>query len=266
MKKPFSFFSPFLEPLDWEILNTVEPDPSDEDDGGGSDSGSDHEPLGEAGVTALRTERERRKQLERQLANLETQLSTVKDLNPEAYKQAQERASELERQLREREQLTAAERQRLENKAAEQVRKATDSAQREKEKRIALEIKTAARSIFSAADGRDGADNSGLSFFDAWMEFQGKRHLRIDEPTGKLFVVDADGDRIKTDSGDIDPVAWLNAQADNSPVIGTFFKPKGGEGSGGLVGARGVRTSKVRSVEEARAKSGSSYLSEHYGS
>lgn len=264
--KTTSFFSPLLKPWDWEILTAVEPDPSDEEDGGGTADAMGDDPLGEAGEKALRTERVRRKQLERQLANLETQLSTVKDLNPDAYKAAQERAAELERQLREREQLTAAERQRLENKAAEQVRKATDTAQREKEKRIALEIKTAARGIFSAADGRDGADNSGLSFFDAWMEFQGKRHLRIDEATGKLFVVDADGDRIKTDSGDIDPVAWLNAQADNSPVIGTFFKPKGGEGSGGLVGARGVRSNKVRSVEEARAVSGSSYLSEHYGS
>jgi hypothetical protein len=260
-------FSPLLNLWDWEILNAVDPDPSDEVDGGGGlDPATDGEPLGEAGEKALRTERERRKQLERQLANLETQLSTVKDLNPDAYKQAQERAAELERQLREREQLTAAERQRLESKAQEQVRKASDNAQREKEKRIALEIKTAARGIFSAAEGRDGADNSGLSFFDAWMEFQGKRHLRIDEASGKLYVVDADGDRIKTDNGDIDPVAWLNAQADNSAVIGTFFKPKGGEGSGGFVGARGVRTTQVRSVEEARSKSGSSYLSEHYGS
>lgn len=257
-------FNPFLL-QDWEIISSVDPDPSDESDGGGNDTTSTDEALGENGEKALRTEREQRKALERKLAQLESQLATVKDLSPEAYRQAQDKANELERQLREREQLTAAERQRLESKSADQVRKANDLAAKEKERRISLEIKTAARGIFSAADGRDGADASGLSFFDAWMEFQGKRHLRLDEATGKLYVVDADGDRIKTDSGDIDPVAWLNAQADNSPVVGTFFKPKGGEGSGGFVGARGVRSTQVRSVEEARAKTGSSYLSEHYG-
>lgn len=250
---------------------TVEPDPAGTGDGGGTGStGDELDPddpsLGEAGQKALRQERETRKALERRLAQMETQLSTVKDLSPDAYRQAQEKAIELERRLAEREQLTAAERQRIESKAQEAVRKATSTAEAERARRIALEVKTMARGVFSAAEGRDGADASGLSFFDAWMEFQGRRHFRVDEATGKLYVVDADGDRVKSAEGaDMDPVAWLNQQADNSAVVGSFFKAKGGEGSGGFVGARGVRGVQGRSVDDARKTSGSAFLSEHYG-
>jgi hypothetical protein len=46
--------------------------------------------------------------------------------------------------------------------------------------------------------------------------------------------------------------------------VGTFFRAKGGSGSGGLTGARGVRGVQARSVEEARKLSGSALLSEHY--
>ena len=254
---------------DWQRpWPTVDPDPAGEGAGGGGDDGSDDDDatLGDAGRKALQTEREQRKALERKLAQLEAQLSTVKDLSPDAYRQAQEKAIELERRLAEREQLTAAERQRIETKAQEAVRKATAAAEAEKARRIDLQVRTMARGVFSAAEGRDGADPAGLSFFDAWMEFQGRRHFRVDEATGKLYVVDGDGDRVKTAEGqDVDPVAWLNQQADSSPVVGSFFKPKGGSGGGGLVGARGVRGTQTRSVEQARQMSGSALLSEHYG-
>ena len=247
---------------------SVDPDPAGDGAGGGDPEADPDDPsLGEAGQKALRAEREQRKALERKMAALEAQLSTVKDLSPEAYRQAQEKAIELERRLAEREQLTAAERQRIEAKTAEQVRAAKKAAEEEKAKRIDLQVRTLARGIFSAADGRDGADASGLTFFDAWMEFQGRRHLRVDEATGKLYVIDGDGDRVKTAEGqDVDPVAWLNQQADSSPVVGTFFRAKGGEGGGGLVGARGVRGVQSRSVDEARKTSGSAFLSAHYGS
>lgn len=246
-------------------LLSVDPDPAGEGDGGGSDDSTDDTDLGEAGQRALRAEREQRKALERKLAQLEAQLTSVKDLNPDTYKAAQQKADELQRQLLEREQLTAAERQRIEAKAQEQIRKATQTAETEKAKRIDLQVRTLARGVFSAAEGRDGADASGLTFFDAWMEFQGRRHFRVDEGTGKLYVVDGDGDRVKSAEGqDVDPVAWLNQQADNSPVVGTFFRAKGGSGGGGLTGARGVRGVQARSVEEARKLSGSALLSEHY--
>lgn len=233
-------------------LLSIDPDAT-ADDGGGVLDDADDEELGETGVKTLREERAQRKALEKKLAQLEAQLNNVKDLNPDTYREAQRKADELQRQLQERESLTAAEKQRIEQKALEQVRKANEQAQTEKAKRIELEIETLARGVFSAAEGRDGADASGMTFFKAWMKFHGRDHLKKDETTGKLYVVDDDGDRVKTSEGqDIDPVAWVNQQADNSPVVGTFFKPKGGEGSGGFVGARGVRSQQRLSPEQIK--------------
>jgi hypothetical protein len=249
----------------WAMTVDTSPEGEGEGGGGGDEMDADDPSLGEAGQKALKSEREARKALERQMAQLQQQLAAVKDLNPEAYRAAQEKANELERRLAEREQLTAAERQRLEAKSQQQVAAAKKEADTERAKRIDLQTRTLARGVFSAAEGRDGADSGGLTFFDAYFEFQGRRHFRVDEATGKLFVVDADGDRIKTADGqDVDPVTWLNQQADTSAVIGSFFKPKGGVGSGGLSGARGVRGVQGRSVEDARRQSASSLLEEHY--
>ena len=254
-----TYLSSILNPLDWE-MPSIDTEPTDEEPSGGGDNDSD-DFLGEGGIKALRTEREQRKALEREMAQMRQQLAAVKDLNPEAYRQAQDKAAELERRLQEREQLTEAERKRIETKAQQQIAKATTEAQQEKERRVALEIKTAVRSYYSAAEGKDGADSSGLSFFDAYMDFHGKKHFRLDETTGKVFVVDAEGDRI-----DADPIEWLNEQADNSQVIGAFFKPKGGVGSGGLIGARGVRETQGRSVDELSKMSPGKLLEAHYGS
>lgn len=245
-------------------LLSIDPDLSDpSDDGGGEDDLPEDHPNDFKG--ALKNERAMNKALRAELAQFKAQLDSVKDINPETYKESQRRLEELQRQLLEREQLTEAERKRIETKAQEQVRKATTVAEAEKNRRIELEIETLARGVFSAADGRDGADASGMTFFKAWMKFHGRDHLKKDETTGKLYVVDDDGDRVKTSEGqDVDPVTWLNQQADNSPVVGTFFKPKGGEGSGGFVGARGVRGTQTRSVDDMRKASPSMLLEEHY--
>jgi hypothetical protein len=245
---------------------SVTPDPAGEESGGGGgeELDTDDPSLGEAGQKALKTEREARKALERQMAQLQQQLAAVKDLNPDAYRAAQEKANELERRLAERDQLTAAERQRIEAKSQQQITAAKKEAEAERAKRIDLQTRTLARGVFSAAEGRDGADSGGLTFFDAYFEFQGRRHFRVDEATGKLFVVDGDGDRIKTAEGqDVDPVTWLNQQADTSPVIGSFFKPKGGVGSGGLSGARGVRGVQGMSPEDIKKLSPSQKMALH---
>lgn len=250
----------------WNQFSFVEPDPTDDLEDGGGGGGSDDD-LGENGAKALRNEREQRKALEREMARLKQQLDAVKDLNPNTYKEAQEKASKLERELQEKDQLTAAERQRLEAKHQQAVQQAKSAAEQEKAKRVALEIKTAVRSFFAAAEGRDGADPNGLSFFDAYMDVHGRHHFRLDEATGKTFVVDNDGDRIKKEDGsDVNPIEWLNNQADNSLVIGTFFKPKGGVGSGGLVGARGVRAQQTLSAKDLEAITPGKLIDDHYAS
>jgi hypothetical protein len=184
---------------------------------------------------------------------------------PEVYQQAQAAAAAAQQQVAEQRQASEAERKRLELKADERVSKAEARAQKAENDRVALLVKTAAQNLFIATEGRDGGDGSGLTYFDAWFAFHGSRHIRVDPATGRHYIVDTDGDPVKDGEQNIDPVKWLNEQADKSSVIGNFFKAKGGSGGGGLQGARGVRGVQSRSVEAARATSGSAFLSEHYG-
>jgi hypothetical protein len=255
---------------DWQRpWASVDPEPAGEGTGGGgaAEIDEDDDSLGEAGQKALKSEREQRKALQRQMAQMEQQLEALKGINPEAYRQAQEAADRLRREKDEFERATATERQRLETKAAEQIQQARLEAKAERERRIDLHVRTLARDAFQAAEGRPEADERGNSFFEGWMQLQGRKHLRVDEAAGRLYVVDGDGDRVKTADGkDVDPVAWINEQADGSPVIGTFFRPKGGEGSGGFQGARGVRGVRGLDPEMARKMNPGQLLAEHYGS
>jgi hypothetical protein len=245
---------------------SVEPDPAGDGEGGGGDEGGDGAPLGPIGEKTLHDERALRKSLAKELEDLRAQMEQMKGLvDPKVYAQAQAQAQALRQQLDEKERLSADERQRLEAKANERVSKAEARATKAENDRIALQVKTAAQGLFLATEGRDGGDGSGLTYFDAWFAFHGSRHIRVDPATGKHYIVDSDGDPVKDGEQNIDPVRWLNEQADSSAVIGNFFKPKGGSGGGGLQGARGVRGVQSRSVEAARATSGSAFLSEHYG-
>lgn len=238
------------ELLPWHT-STVDPDPAGDGagDGGGSGgdgvgtgaagSGDSTDPeahLGDPGKRALAALRADNDALKRQLAE-------INKTHPAAVQEARERADQLERQLREREQLTEAERMRLEKKHADQLVKATETAAAERQRRINLEIRTAAQAAFQAAHGRDGADEQGLTFFDGFMALVGSKHLRLDESSGQVYVVDGQGDPILSADGKgrVSPIEWMNQQADGSPVVGSFFRSRMGEGSGGFVGARGQR-------------------------
>ena len=199
--------------------------------GGGStatldDDDEDDEPLGEQGVKTL-------KKLRQELRTAKRRLTAVEGLDPKVYKEATEKAEQLERELREREALTAAERLRLETKANTQITEANEKAEKERTARIKLEIKTAAKTAFEQAKGLPGADEDGLTFFDGFMSFVGEKHLRLDD-AGKLYVVDEQGDPVQSDDGKgrISPAAWMKKLADKSSVIGTFFQPAMGVGSG----------------------------------
>lgn len=233
----------------------VDPSPEGEGEGGGGDlvDDDDEGDLGETGIKTLREERARRKQLDRELAQLRAQLDQVKGLNPDTYAEAQRRADELQRELQRKDQDLSEVQRRIETKANERVTKAEQRAQNAERESIDLQTRTLAAGVFAACRGKDGADESGLSFFDAWFAFHGSRHLKLDPGTKKLRAVDSDGDPIKGADGlDVDPIKWVDEQADRSPVVGNFFKPKGGVGSGGLTGARGVRGVQGMSPEEIK--------------
>jgi hypothetical protein len=244
---------------------SVDPDPAGDGEGGGGDD-DEGAPLGANGEKALKEERILRKTQQKELEELRAQMEQMKGLvDPKVYAQAQEQAAALRRQLDEKERLSGEERQRLEAKANQKVTAAEARAQKAESERTALQVKTAAQRLFIATEGRDGGDGTGRTYFDAWFAFHGKEHIKVDPATGREYIVDSDGDPVKDGEQNIDPIKWLNEQADKSAVIGNFFKPKGGSGGGGLQGARGVRGVQGRSVEEARHTSGSAFLSEHYG-
>jgi hypothetical protein len=48
-----------------------------------------------------------------------------------------------------------------------------------------------------------------------------------------------------------------------SAVVGSFFKPKGGSGGGGLVGARGFRTTQGLTPEQVRSLTPSQKMAMH---
>jgi hypothetical protein len=235
---------------------SVEPDPAGDGEGGGGandEIDADDPSLGEAGQRALREERAQRKSQAAELAQLKAQLASLKgQVSPEIYQQAQAAAAAAQQQMAEQKQASEAERKRLELKADERVSKAEARAQKAENDRVALLVKTAAQNLFIATEGRDGGDGSGLTYFDAWFAFHGSRHIRVDPATGKHFIVDSDGDPVKDGEQNIDPVKWLNEQADKSSVIGNFFKAKGGSGGGGLQGARGVRSAQGLTPEQVK--------------
>ncbi len=245
---------------------TVDPEPVDSGDGGGggSDEGGDGAPLGPNGEKALQDERVLRKTLAKELEDLRAQMEQMKGLvDPKVYAQAQAQAAALRQQLDEKERLSAEERQRLEAKANDRVSKAEARATKAEADRIQLQVKTFAQGLFLATDGRDGGDGSGKTYFDAWFAFHGSQHIRVDPATGKEFIVDADGDPVKEGDQNVDPVKWLNEQADGSAVVGSFFKPKGGSGGGGLVGARGFRTTQGLTPEQVRSLTPSQKMAMH---
>ena len=221
-----------LEQMLRSIYPTVTQDGDGEGDGGGGGSagddgdGDDDEALGEGGKKALTKLREELKAANRRLKQVE-------GLDPKVYKEATAKADQLERELRERESLTAAERLRMEQKANERVNAAQEEAKTERIKRIELETETLAKAAFELAKGKAGADRNGLTYFKAFMSSVGKQHLKVDEH-GNLYVVDAQGDPVQSPDGKgrIAPDAWMKTMADQSEVVGSFFQPAMGSGSG----------------------------------
>jgi hypothetical protein len=219
-----------LEQMLRSIYPTITQDGDGEGDGGGGspaddNNSDDDEALGEGGKKTLTKLRD-------QLKAAERRLKQVEGLDPKVFKQATDKAEQLERELREREALTAADRMRLEKKANDQVSEAKQEAERERQARIKLETRTAAQGFFEKAKGKPGADGKGRTYFDAFMRTVGQDHLRLE---GKeLFVVDEQGDYIPAPdgSGRMTPDAWMTQLANTSEVIGAFFRPAMGSGSG----------------------------------
>lgn len=253
-----------------ELLNRVEDAPDGEQDGGGQDPGKgaggaagvDDDDLGPAGREALRKEREEKRALQRQLAELKSMSPEIAAQVAEAKRRADEAVEQLRRAEEDSNRKVEETRTRLEQK--HQKERDALQAERDAAKRAAeeLAIRTAFNEAFNAADGRPGGED-GLSHSDAvFMQLAGNLRLR----DGKTIVVDKDGDPILAadKSGPIELKDWLNLKADSSSVIGVHFKPVGGTGSGGLVGTRGYRTQQGRDPKELASMTPNQLLNNAY--
>jgi hypothetical protein len=272
MKKIWLNKLPFAS--DFPILTVDDAPESDQVGGGSADdsigeldhSDDDSEPLGEEGRKALTRERQARKERERELSQLREQLKAVAEINPDLYKQTLARAEELKRTLEEKERETTEATRRIREKADSEVRAARQAADAAERARIDLLTKTAGQQIFRLNKGLDEVDEVlGQTSFDGWWRLHGSQHLRWDNKLNNVVVVDKDGDPITEDGKPVDPVKWLDEVADKSPMVAQYFKSKSGEGSGGLQGARNVRTVTSRSKEDLAKLSPDRLLEEHYG-
>jgi flagellar biosynthesis GTPase FlhF len=247
---------------------------SEQPDGGGGNteapidesSDLDDESLGDSGKEALRRERQARKQHERELAQLKEQLKQVANINPELYKQTLAQAAKLKEDLDRQERETAEATKRIREKADSEVRAARQTAEIAERARIDLLTQTKAQAIFRLNKGLDEVDPVlGTTSFDAWWDVHGKKHLKWDNKTNDLVVVDRDGDPITEDGKPVDPAKWLDDIADKSPIVAQYFQSKSGEGSGGIAGARNIRTVQTRSLDELRKANPNDLLDQHYG-
>jgi len=272
MKKSWLNKLPFAEDLPFVSVDT---DQDEQSDGGGGDSDNDaidpvetdedDQELGTEGQKALKRERRTRKERERELAQLKEQLKAVAEINPELYKQTQQRADELQRALTEKERETAEATKRIREKADLEVRTARQAAEAAKRERTDLLTRSKAQEIFRLNKGLEEVDSElGLTSFEAYWRVHGQHHFRWDDKINDLVVIDRDGDPITEDGRPVDPVKWLDSVADKSPVVAQYFKSKAGEGSGGIQGARNVRTVTTKSVEDLKKIRPSDLLDMHY--
>lgn len=233
-----------------ELLNRVEPTPEGEEQGGGQEAGKatgakdpaaagDDEDMGPAGQDALRKERDRVRALERQLGELKNMSPQIAEQVAEARRRVEEADERVRRAEEDKTRAVDETRRRLDEKH----KRDRDSLQAERDAAIAakeqLAIRTAFNEAFNAADGRPGGED-GLTHSEAVFN-QLKANFALKD--GRTIVVDKDGDPVMAadKSGPIELKDWLNLKADSSSVIGVHFRPVGGAGSGGLLGARGYR-------------------------
>ena len=177
-------------------------------------------------LKALKSEREARKQYERDLKETKASLEKFAEINPEEYPRLQAEAAEAARiQAQYGEQ-----RELLEQKYSSQAQEAAKEAAAAKTALAEYQKKYALEKVFYAAGGRtDAAD--GVSFFDMMAQQIGGsfRH----EADGSLTVIDSAGDPVlDKESGKRVSASDFVASYKLHPIYGTFFKGAKGAGAG----------------------------------
>ena len=202
-----------------------------------SSTAVDPAPKGKDGLgDALKAERRRSNQLEKELRGLRQQLTRFSEINPEEYARLQE--AERQKQLLEQ-QMEQRERQ-MEEASARKV--AAVSAERDSANERVLELRKERllERAFSEAEGRSGGDSRGTFFqvfkgqlWDSFRLTTGKDGVDVLEPLdsqGQPLLGD-DGRPLST--GDFMDALRLH------PVYGFLFQQRGAIGTaGGLMPAQ----------------------------
>lgn len=190
------------------------------------------EPIGQAGLAALQEEREARKAAERRLKAIEQQLQGLDPDQLRNIKEAQEREerlrAEMDQRIKEAAELAKAE-------ALQQVKIKDQKLAEALAEKSELYRKQALANAFQAAGGRTGGADDGTTYFDALMGAVGSR-FKVAE-SGDVVVVNANGEPMLNDNGDlITPNAYLEGLKSH-PVYGHFFAPTSNGHGGGMRGS-----------------------------
>ena len=200
-----------------------------------SPSGSDPAPQGKDGLSeALKAERRRTNQLEKELRGLRQQLTRFSEINPEEYSRLQE--AERQKQLLEQ-QVELRERQ-MEEASAKKV--AAVAAERDAASTLVLQLRKERllERAFSEAEGRNGGDGRG-TFFDVFKGQLGEsfRLSSGKDGTDVLEPLDGQGQPLLGDDGRPMSTTEFLDQLRIHPVYGFLFQQRGAMGAASALAA-----------------------------
>jgi hypothetical protein len=183
---------------------------------------------------ALKAERRRSNQLEKELRGLRQQLTRFSEINPEEYARLQQ--AERQKQLLEQ-QVELRERQ-MEEASARKVAAVAAERDGAQAQVLALRKERLLERAFSEAEGRTGGDGRG-TFFDV---FKGQLGESFRLSTGKdgsdvLEPLDGQGQPLLGDDGRPMTTAEFLDQLRLHPVYGFLFQQRGAMGSANGMGA-----------------------------
>ena len=237
-------------------------DPDDLDADDPADEPADQPPQSDGINEALKAERRRTNQLERELRTMRRQLAQFSKINPDEY----ERLQETERQKVQLEREIASRERKLQANADRKVRtvaKERDDALRQVEE---LRKDRLLERLFIDAEGRPGGDNRG-SFFDIFKQQVGGE-FRLEQDANsrdELVPIDSKGNPLLGDDGQLssrDHVETLRTH----PVLGFLFSQRGGlgptstiaefDGNGTLTNLQGMSSSELYLATYAKKPAG----------
>ena len=183
---------------------------------------------------ALKAERRRSNQLEKELRGVRQQLTRFSEINPEEYSRLQE--AERQKQLLEQ-QVELRERQ-MEEASAKKV--AAACAERDAASSLVLQLRKERllERAFSEAEGRNGGDGRG-TFFDVFKGQLGESFRLNTSKDGSdvLEPLDAQGQPLLGDDGRPMTTAEFLDQLRIHPVYGFLFQQRGAMGTSAMTSA-----------------------------